>query len=102
MFVGLIGVLFCSVLGGMKSVTWTQVAQYIILIISYLVPVVYLSWSIFLDPDPRADLRAAPPAEQRQGDRDNARRQGEGDARALEEGGRRDQRQDQGGRPRRR
>jgi hypothetical protein len=26
-FVGLIGVLFCSVLGGMKSVTWTQVAS---------------------------------------------------------------------------
>ena len=43
-FVGLIGVLFCSVLGGMKSVTWTQVAQYIILIVSYLVPVVYLSY----------------------------------------------------------
>ena len=51
-FVGLLGVLFCSVLGGMKSVTWTQVAQYIILIISYLVPVVYLSWTIFSIPIP--------------------------------------------------
>jgi cation/acetate symporter len=51
-FVGLLGVLFCSVLGGMRSVTWTQVAQYIILIISYLVPVVYLSWSIFGIPIP--------------------------------------------------
>jgi len=51
-FVGLIGVLFCSVLGGMKSVTWTQVAQYIILILSYLVPVVYLSWTIFGIPVP--------------------------------------------------
>jgi cation/acetate symporter len=51
-FVGLLGVLFCSVLGGMKSVTWTQVAQYIILIISYLVPVVYLSWSMFTLPIP--------------------------------------------------
>src|ERR687895_739526 len=51
-FVGLVGVLFCSVLGGMKSVTWTQVAQYIILIISYLVPVVYLSWSMFGVPIP--------------------------------------------------
>ena len=51
-FVGLIGVLFCSVLGGMKSVTWTQVAQYIILICSYLVPVVYLSWMIFGLPVP--------------------------------------------------
>jgi cation/acetate symporter len=51
-FVGLIGVLFCSVLGGMKSVTWTQVAQYIILIISYLVPVVYLSYQMFTIPIP--------------------------------------------------
>jgi cation/acetate symporter len=51
-FVGLLGVLFCSVLGGMRSVTWTQVAQYIILIISYLVPVVYLSWTIFSIPVP--------------------------------------------------
>ena len=52
-FLGLIGVLFCSVLGGMRSVTWTQVAQYIILIISYLVPVVYLSWQIFSIPIPQ-------------------------------------------------
>jgi len=51
-FLGLIGVLFCSVLGGMRSVTWTQVAQYIILIISYLVPVVYMSWTIFSIPIP--------------------------------------------------
>jgi cation/acetate symporter len=52
-FVGLIGVLFCSVLGGMKSVTWTQVAQYIILIVSYLVPVVVLSFKIFAVPVPQ-------------------------------------------------
>ena len=52
-FVGLIGVLFCSVLGGMKSVTWTQVAQYIILITSYLVPVVYLCWTTFGIPVPQ-------------------------------------------------
>jgi cation/acetate symporter len=51
-YIGLAGVLFCSVLGGMRSVTWTQVAQYIILIISYLVPVVYLSWTIFSIPIP--------------------------------------------------
>ena len=51
-YLGLAGVLFCSVLGGMKSVTWTQVAQYIILIISYLVPVVYLSYTLFSIPIP--------------------------------------------------
>ncbi len=52
-FVGLIGVLFCSVLGGMRSVTWTQVAQYIILITSYLVPVVVLSFQLFRIPIPQ-------------------------------------------------
>ena len=41
-FVGLGGILVCSFLGGMRAVTWTQVAQYIILIIAYLVPVVWL------------------------------------------------------------
>ena len=42
-FVGLGGILVCSFLGGMKAVTWTQVAQYIILIIAYLIPVIWLS-----------------------------------------------------------
>lgn len=42
-FVGLLGILVCSMLGGMRAVTWTQVAQYIILIIAYLIPVVILS-----------------------------------------------------------
>jgi len=41
-YVGLCGILVCSMLGGMKAVTWTQVAQYIILIIAYLTPVVWL------------------------------------------------------------
>ncbi|HEY8707350.1 MAG TPA: VC_2705 family sodium/solute symporter, partial [Burkholderiaceae bacterium] len=42
-FLGLGGVLVCSFLGGMRAVTWTQVAQYIILSIAYLIPVVWLS-----------------------------------------------------------
>jgi cation/acetate symporter len=42
-FVGLLGILVCSMLGGMRAVTWTQIAQYIILIMAYLVPVVWLS-----------------------------------------------------------
>ncbi len=42
-FVGLVGILVCSMLGGMRAVTWTQVAQYIVLIIAYLIPVVILS-----------------------------------------------------------
>ena len=42
-FVGLGGILVCSFLGGMRAVTWTQVAQYIILIMAYMIPVVWLS-----------------------------------------------------------
>jgi cation/acetate symporter len=42
-FVGLAGILVCSFLGGMRAVTWTQVAQYIILIVAYLIPVIWLS-----------------------------------------------------------
>src|ERR671912_1253690 len=41
-FVGLGGILVCSFLGGMRAVTWTQVAQYIILIVAYMIPVVWL------------------------------------------------------------
>jgi cation/acetate symporter len=53
-FVGLAGILVCSFLGGMRAVTWTQVAQYIILIIAYMIPVVWLSWSITHVPIPQA------------------------------------------------
>lgn len=40
---GLLGILLCSMLGGMRAVTWTQVAQYIVLIIAYLLPVFWMS-----------------------------------------------------------
>jgi len=53
-FVGLGGILVCSFLGGMRAVTWTQVAQYIILIIAYLVPVVWLSVKQTSVPVPQA------------------------------------------------
>jgi cation/acetate symporter len=52
-FVGLVGILLCSMLGGMKAVTWTQVAQYIILIIAYLIPVVVLSAKVTGVPIPQ-------------------------------------------------
>ena len=42
-FAGLAGILLCSMLGGMRAVTWTQIAQYIVLIIAYLTPIVILS-----------------------------------------------------------
>lgn len=42
-FLGLGGILVCSFLGGMRAVTWTQVAQYIILIVAYLIPCVWIA-----------------------------------------------------------
>ena len=42
-WVGLISILICSMLGGMRAVTWTQVAQYIVLIVAYLLPVFWIS-----------------------------------------------------------
>lgn len=42
-FLGLASILVCSFLGGMRAITWTQVAQYIIIIIAYMIPVVWLS-----------------------------------------------------------
>jgi len=43
-FVGLAGVLACSFLGGMRAITWTQVMQYLILVVAYLTPVAILSY----------------------------------------------------------
>ncbi len=45
-WVGLISILICSMLGGMRAVTWTQVAQYIVLIIAYLIPVFWISSNV--------------------------------------------------------
>ena len=45
-FVGLAGILVCSFLGGMRAVTWTQVAQYLVLIVAYIAPVTMLSYKV--------------------------------------------------------
>jgi cation/acetate symporter len=42
-FLGLAGILVCSFLGGMRAITWTQVAQYIVLMVAFLLPAVMLS-----------------------------------------------------------
>jgi len=41
--IGMAIVFFYAVLGGMKGITWTQVAQYSVLIVAYLIPVVAIS-----------------------------------------------------------
>ncbi len=43
-FFGLAGILVCSFLGGMRAVTWTQVAQYIIFMIALLLPLGMISY----------------------------------------------------------
>jgi cation/acetate symporter len=42
-FLGLASILVCSFLGGLRAITWTQVAQYIIILVAYLIPVMWLS-----------------------------------------------------------
>jgi cation/acetate symporter len=51
-FAGLVGILLCAMLGGMRAVTWTQIAQYIVLIVAYLTPIVILSTQRFGIPIP--------------------------------------------------
>jgi cation/acetate symporter len=51
-YVGLSGILLCSMLGGMRAVTWTQIAQYIVLIVAYLTPIIILSTKKFGIPIP--------------------------------------------------
>jgi cation/acetate symporter len=58
-FLGLASILVCSFLGGMRAVTWTQVAQYIIMVIAYMIPVVWLSVKHTNVPVPQAAYGSA-------------------------------------------
>ncbi len=58
-FAGLAGILLCAMLGGMRAVTWTQIAQYIVLIIAYLTPIVILSTKHYGIPIPELTYGAA-------------------------------------------
>ncbi len=50
--IGVVLIAFYAAFGGMKGITWTQVAQYIILIIAYLIPVIFMSLQITGNPMP--------------------------------------------------
>jgi cation/acetate symporter len=50
--IGVVLIAFYAAFGGMKGITWTQVAQYIILIIAYLIPVIFMSLQITSSPLP--------------------------------------------------
>jgi len=58
-FAGLVGILLCAMLGGMRAVTWTQIAQYIVLIVAYLVPIIILSTQRYGIPIPELTYGAA-------------------------------------------
>ncbi|MBM7551305.1 sodium:solute symporter family protein [Thalassobacillus pellis] len=50
--IGVVLIAFYSALGGMKGITWTQVAQYLVLIIAYLIPVIFMALQITGNPMP--------------------------------------------------
>jgi cation/acetate symporter len=54
-WIGLVSILLCSMLGGMRAVTWTQVAQYIVLIIAYVIPVFWMSMKQGFGPFPHLE-----------------------------------------------
>ncbi|MBW8898665.1 MAG: cation acetate symporter [Massilia sp.] len=52
-FLGLASILVCSFLGGMRAITWTQVAQYIIILVAFLIPTIWLSAKFAGNPVPQ-------------------------------------------------
>jgi cation/acetate symporter len=52
-FLGLASILICSFLGGMRAITWTQVAQYIIILVAFLIPTMWLSVKFAGNPVPQ-------------------------------------------------
>lgn len=52
-FLGLASILVCSFLGGMRAITWTQVAQYIIILVAFLIPTMWLSMKFAGNPVPQ-------------------------------------------------
>ena len=53
LFIGMAVVFFYAVLGGMKGITYTQVAQYCVLIFAYTVPAVFISIQVTNNPVPQ-------------------------------------------------
>ncbi len=55
-FIGMAIVAFFAVLGGMKGITWTQVAQYFVLILAFIIPSTAISNMLTGNPIPQAGL----------------------------------------------
>ncbi len=54
--VGMLIVLFYAVLGGMKGITYTQIAQYCVLILAYTIPAIFISLQLTNNPVPQLGL----------------------------------------------
>ncbi|PID43231.1 MAG: cation acetate symporter [Proteobacteria bacterium] len=52
-FIGMAIVFFYAVLGGMKGITYTQVAQYCVMIVAYMIPAIFISMMITGNPIPQ-------------------------------------------------
>lgn len=61
--VGMALVFFYATLGGMKGITYTQVAQYVVLIIAYLIPAIFISMQLTGNPIPQLGLGSVVTAE---------------------------------------
>lgn len=51
--IGMVIVACFAILGGMKGITWTQVAQYTVLIVAYLIPAIAIAWQLTGNPIPQ-------------------------------------------------
>ena len=58
-YIGMAIVLFYAVLGGMKGITYTQVAQYCVLIFAFMVPAIFISIEMTGNPIPQIGLGQA-------------------------------------------
>jgi len=56
--IGMVIVLFYAVLGGMKGITYTQVAQYCVLIFAFMVPAIFISIQMTGNPIPQLGMGA--------------------------------------------
>ena len=56
LYTGMIIVFFYAVLGGMKGITYTQIAQYVVLILAYTVPAIFISFQLTGNPIPQLGL----------------------------------------------
>ena len=54
--IGMVIVLFYAVLGGMKGITYTQVAQYCVLIFAFMVPAIFISFQMTGNPVPQLGM----------------------------------------------